>query len=1076
MCRAGLVAIGAGLWVALPAFPAAKPASPPTLADLPAPRVVVRKDAGNTASAALAMDNYRRFLELPDTDPVLRAEALRRLADLSLEGGEPDRLASGASLLDPGSAEAIRLYTLLLQSYPDYPRNDRVMYQLARAYETTGQPESALAVLDDIVQRYPGSEVLTEVQFRRGELLFSARRYREAGEAYGQVIGRGPGEFFQQALYKQGWSLFKQALPDESLRVFARLLDQQLPDAGSRTGFRSLDTLPRADRELVDDALRAMSVMLADLEGVESLSGLVDSLGSPAYAPLLFAALGDLYVEKERYQDAAATYRAFVARDPHNELSPLLSTRAIDAYGKGGFEQLVLEGKREYVGNYNLGSAFWAGRSRDDYPQVVTQTKTHLMDLAAYYHAQAQKSGQSADFIEAARWYRLQLASYPQDEDAAQVNYRLAEVLFEGGRYGEAVDEYERSAYAYPVGPDSARAGYAALDAYARQEALLPAAEQAAWKRRAIESGVRFGQVFPQHPDAVGVLTRATSDLYALKDLPRAMEVAQLLLAHQPPAGMPQQRIAYSVIGQARFDLGDYAQAEMAWQQARALAGDDPVQRKVLDEQVAVAVYRQAEAQRDAGDMQGAAEQFLRVASAAPGTAAVETAQYDAAAALITLAQWPRAIEVLTAFRRDYPGSANQPDVTQKLAVAYQNAGRPREAGSEFERVANVSGQQAAVRVEALQLAAAQYEKADDPGKVQSLLEVLVKEFPDPVAERIEDRQRLAGFAQQAGDVTRERHWLGEIVKADATAGAARTDRTKYLAARASLALAQPARDAFRSLALVAPLNRSLAAKRRALESAMNAYREAAAYGVAEVTTQASFEMAELYRQLGADIMASERPKNLAGDELEQYDLLLEEQALPFEEQAIRAHEANAGRAREGLYDEGVKASYAALAKLMPARFGKTELVPGYQPAPVVDAVMPGEGAAAYGQGMDLLAQDRLDEAARAFSSAAALEPENPLPQVALGVVLRRRGEFDAALRAYQAALALDPDNAAAYRDMAILQDLYLGDPGAALPGFERYQALTGEERPVTSWIADVRQRAGAATTAVPATQGEQLQ
>ena len=86
------------------------------------------------------------------------------------------------------------------------------------------------------------------------------------------------------------------------------------------------------------------------------------------------------------------------------------------------------------------------------------------------------------------------------------------------------------------------------------------------------------------------------------------------------------------------------------------------------------------------------------------------------------------------------------------------------------------------------------------------------------------------------------------------------------------------------------------------------------------MTTQSSFEIAELYRQLGADLMASERPKNLTAEELEQYDLLLEEQATPFEEQAIKLHEANAARARDGVYDDGVKASYAALAKLLPAR------------------------------------------------------------------------------------------------------------------------------------------------------------
>ena len=145
-----------------------------TIGDLTARPVVVQPDQKVEASSQRAMESYRRFLELQKTDPQLRAEALRRLADLNMEAGEGDRLAGEASVVDTQGAEAIKLYTNLLKSYPDYPRNDQVLYQLARAYETTGQPEKALATLDDILRKYPKSPQMDEVQFRRGELLFSA--------------------------------------------------------------------------------------------------------------------------------------------------------------------------------------------------------------------------------------------------------------------------------------------------------------------------------------------------------------------------------------------------------------------------------------------------------------------------------------------------------------------------------------------------------------------------------------------------------------------------------------------------------------------------------------------------------------------------------------------------------------------------------------------------------------------------------------------------------------------------------------------------------------------------------------
>ena len=96
------------------------------------------------------------------------------------------------------------------------------------------------------------------------------------------------------------------------------------------------------------------------------------------------------------------------------------------------------------------------------------------------------------------------------------------------------------------------------------------------------------------------------------------------------------------------------------------------------------------------------------------------------------------------------------------------------------------------------------------------------------------------------------------------------------------------------------------------LEDVLKAYAVASDYGVAEVTTAATFHVAALYQDFGRALMSSERPKKLSKSEREQYDVLLEEQAFPFEEKAISLHELNARRASEGLYDQWVQASFTA--------------------------------------------------------------------------------------------------------------------------------------------------------------------
>ena len=372
--------------VVLPAAQAAQPSKPaPTIGDLNAKSVPVQPSAVPSGGAAKAMENYRQFLNLQNTDPKQRAEALRRLGDLNLESGELERMASEVTQLDIQGAEAIRLYATLLKAYPNYPRNDQVLYQLARAYETTGQSEQALATLDLIVARYPQSRDTAEVQFRRGELLFSNRRYADAQHAYEAVLsrGRGSSNFYPQSLYKHGWSLFKQGQNEDSLKSFGDLLDLTLVDPKDAGRMRDWNALGRADRELVDDTLRVMSIAFIYLDGAKSIDEFAGHRGNKPYDWLLYSRLGDLYVEKQRYQDAAATYRAFVSRDPVDEHAPLLTNAAIEAYRKGGFADLMLDGKLEYVQRYGFDAPFWKGREHRAYPQVVEELKTNLQGRGA---------------------------------------------------------------------------------------------------------------------------------------------------------------------------------------------------------------------------------------------------------------------------------------------------------------------------------------------------------------------------------------------------------------------------------------------------------------------------------------------------------------------------------------------------------------------------------------------------------------------------------------------------------------------------------------------------------------------
>jgi cellulose synthase operon protein C len=907
---------------------AAPPKKPATIKDLENQPVDVSTDPPQNVDSAKTMESYKRFLDLNAGDASLRSEALRRLGDLNLESSESERieheLATNEGLR---ATEAIHLYSALLKTYPKYERNDSVLYQLARAYELNAQPDKALASLDRLVAQYPNSRFIDETQFRRGELLFSDKAYPKSQAAYEAVIKVGPSSaFYNQSLYKHGWSLFKQGENERSLDSFASVLDSVLVSKKDPKELIEIDTLSRANRELVEDTFRVMSITFSYLDGPKSIADFVKHRTPRPYTYLMYARLGDLDMEKERYTDAADSYRAFVSQDRNNEKAPLLEMQAIEAYSKGGFPQLVLQGKKEFVENYSFGTAYWQGRDPKSEPKVVAVLKTNLKDVAQYYHAQAQRTKDVADYQEAAKWYRSYLRSFPDDPGSAVTNFLLADTLFESKQYLDAAQEYESTAYHYGDHEKAAAAGYAAVIAYGKQEETLSGEPKAALHSKTIDSSLKFAQTFPAHPESAQVLTRAATELYAAKDYPRAVSASETLLARQPAVDVAKQRIAWTVIGNSNFDQGVFDKAETAYTHAQALMPPNDPERGAIVERLAASIYKQGEQKSKSGDSAAAVEDFLRVSALAPSSKVRSNADFDAAALLITQKQWDRAIVVLEGFRRNFPQSPLQADVTRNLAVAYSESDKPGQAAVEFEQIAQSPKETPEVQREATLQAADLYEKAGNAAKSRAMLEAFVKHFPQPLGPALEARNKLSTRAGKAGDFSARDYWLKDIIAADRTAGAARTDRSKTLAAEATLTLAAPAREQFRSVKLVAPLKKSLAEKRKAMEAALKAYEAAADYQVAEVTTAATFESAELYRQLGKDLISSERPKNLKKDELEQYDVLLEEQAFPFEEKAIKLHEVNAARTKDGTYDEWVQKSFSALAQLNPGRYGKVEI------------------------------------------------------------------------------------------------------------------------------------------------------
>lgn len=876
-----------------------------------------------------ALENYRAILELAPDD-TMRQEAMRRMADLQVQ---TDDAAGGGENSGKLLAASIKTYQELLAETPDDARNDRVLYQLARAYQNSAQPEKAVETLNTLNTQFPNSKLGGDAHFRRAELLFRLGNYVEAEREYRIVMDLAAATpFFEPAQYKYGWSLFKQSRFDDALPVFFAILDRELPAGELKDVDAALKAVEKGKADLAKDSLRVTSLAFSLLGGGPAVNKYFETHPEPRFYPLIYSALGESFLEKRRFTDAAGTFAAFIERHPQHPTAPQFQARVIEVYRDAGFNDLVVREKERYVNTYAPGTAYWGAQAPS--PEVMTALRTHLEDLAKHYQALAQQGSKVPQvdtaavqqaFLASAGWYRRILEIYPQDLKAAEINYLLAETLEDGGKPLEAAAEFSKTAYGYNMHPRSLDAGYAAVLAYHKHADAQPAASRAPALKQAIEASIKLADNFPTHPQAVTALTRAAQDLYELKDA-QAVVVAQRVLAYNPGPTPEQRRVVQGVLGDSYFAQADYGRAETAYADLLKLTPVNDAQHPAVVEQLAASIYKQAEAARAAGNLRTAATGFLRVGLVTPGAAIRQTADYDAGAALIGLSAWGEATTVLEGFRSRYSASPLLTDVDKKLAIAYVKDNKPLQAADAYRRIASRSTETAEVRQDAAWQAAKLFDDAARLPDAVKAYEFYVSNFPTPLDRAIDARRRIADIYQGQGDSYRYLFWLREIIAADDAAGRNRSERSKSVAAQAALDVGRiSAADAAR-IRLTAPVETSLPQRKNAVETAIKALEKAASYGYADIATAASYELGAVYQSFAKALMDSERPRNLSAEEVEQYNILLEEQALPFEEKAIAAHEGNLKRVGQGFYDDSIAKSVTALGVLSPAKYGKREV------------------------------------------------------------------------------------------------------------------------------------------------------
>ncbi len=869
--------------------------------------------------------HYQQLLTL-DLDANTKQNIAYRLADLQMIASEDKLVTDNADLIVFN--QTIEEYQRLLQQFPQAQHNEHTLYQLAKAYELSGQTENAITTLEQLLNRYPMTEYQAEAEFRRGEYYYARKDYLTAADAYRAVIQIGPqNRYYSNALFMMGWTEFKLSEHLKAQQQFVKLLDLQLAENGK------LQDLPRAQQSLVDDTFRIMSLMFSFSQDSAPIEKLLATTGNRDYQTLLYKQFSQLLLTQQRYTDAVNQLQHFVDNNPQSPWSFEAHIQMMQILVTAKLPKEVLAAKQQFVERYAVSTAYFESLEQEPQDKLRQQLTAILDELASYYHSLAQraksKSDKSEHLASAISYYQDFLITAPEHESIAEKHYLLAEALFDSQQFEQAIKHYRVAAYQFQQIPKRQSAGYAVIVSFEQLAKQQPERIDALTDERIAEQ-LKFAESFAPAQQALEMQQKSATDLFNLKRYDQAQLVAQQLLDW--PTNYPQISLAQTtrykmqlINAHSAFFLQDYLYAQAQYESILLLIDKQKQKSDLADiqERLAASIYKQGEQKAAQQQYAEAIALFLQVGQSVPSASIVATATFDAGNLAYEQKLWQQAIAILSDFKAQYPQNQLSKSIPAKLAIAFEQNGQLAQAADAYWQLSQQSSDPELKRDAHFQ-AASLYEK-------QGLIEQAIVHYrsyahayPEPFDTAMEVRFKLSEFYQKTNEPSKRRFWLNKLIQYDADAGSQRSGRSRFLAAYASTIFAEDARVAFNNIKLKLPLKKSLARKKKAMQKAIKALEKVNGYNIADFATEATYKIGQIYTQLSKDILESDRPK-LDELALEQYNILLEEQAYPFEEYAIEIHEANSQRAWQGVYDDWVKNSFKSLEKLLPARFAKKE-------------------------------------------------------------------------------------------------------------------------------------------------------
>ncbi len=425
--------------------------------------------ADETAQRKTAMERLEGFLKKYPVSPY-SANMKFRLADLYFQQADIDYFASFVEyqkfvkasadhpeivLPEPPQkdySKSVALYKDILANNQDFENLADTYYMLGWCYNvqdsTVYDTELARGNYEAIIGRFPGTEFANDANMALGEYWFDlpnpTKNTPTAISYYKAVLADGEkGRNYDKALYKLGWSEYKLNHYDAALADMVTLLD--FSDKEFIQTGKPANTRPEAIKYLAisySDMGLNLSRKPIDL-AVEHLN----KVGDRPWEHEELETLATVLVTAAKLEDAIDVWAYMQKRWPLDPKNPIYQHEIALAYLKlpAGADHPDSDAAMAALSaNYSDDSPWFAANrtNADAIAAARDFIQESLGQVATTLFANAQNTGQVADFAAAAAKFKEWLDKYPFGNSYNDYEFYYASCLYSSNQFDDALAAY----------------------------------------------------------------------------------------------------------------------------------------------------------------------------------------------------------------------------------------------------------------------------------------------------------------------------------------------------------------------------------------------------------------------------------------------------------------------------------------------------------------------------------------------------------------------------------------------------------------------------------------------------------